>query len=323
MITLVWRSDVHMADIPPQSRTDDWATTILGKLGQVGDIARDVKADAVLDGGDFFHVKSPGRNSHEMVRRVAEAHAAYPCPVYANIGNHDVKYGSMEYLSESPLAVLFESGVFRRCYDQHEAIFTVDGVKVRVIGIPYHGTTYDMNRFTSIVKKDEDHLVVIVHCLASPKGGTMFEAEDVIGYSQLANMCPSVFAFGHWHKNQGITEIARGKHVVNVGSLSRGSISQDDLARTPSCVVMRFSKDTVTFETVALRVAAPEDVFNLEARERKITRTMTMEAVVDRLKSQLTMRESGSVLDTVREAQNIPENIRERTILYLERAGAR
>lgn len=323
MITLVWRSDVHMADMPPQSRTDDWATTILGKLAQVGEIARDVKAAAVLDGGDFFHVKSPGRNSHEMVRRVTEVHAAYPCPVYGNIGNHDVKYGSMEYLSESPLAVLFESGVFRRCYDENEAVFTQDGVKVRVLGIPYHGTTYDMNRFTSIVKKDEDHLVVIVHCLASPKGGTMFEAEDVIGYNQLANLGPNVWCFGHWHKNQGVTEIARGKHVVNVGSLSRGSISQDDLARTPSCVVMRFSKDNVTFETIPLKVAAPEDVFNLEARERKNTRTMTMEAVVDRLKSQLTMRESGSVLDTVREATNIPGDIRERTIHYLERAGAR
>jgi len=323
VITLVWRSDVHMADMPPQSRTDDWASTILGKLNQVGNIARDVGADAVLDGGDFFHVKSPGRNSHEMVRRVTEVHAAYPCPVYANVGNHDVKYGSMEYLSESPLAVLFESGVFRRCYDQHEAVFTRDEVKVRVVGIPYHGTSYDMNRFTSIVKGDEDHLVVIAHCLAAPKGGTLFDAEDVIGYNQLANLGPTVYCFGHWHKNQGVTEIARGKHVVNVGSLSRGSISQDDLARTPSCVVMRFSKDVATFETVALKVAKPEDVFNLDARERRNTRAVTMEAVVDRLKSQLTMRESGSVLDTVRSVTSISENIRERTIHYLERAGAR
>lgn len=716
MITLVWRTDVHMADMPPQSRTDDWAATILGKLNQVGDIARDVKANAVLDGGDFFHVKSPTRNSHEMVRRVTEVHAAYPCPVYANVGNHDVKYGSMEYLSESPLAVLFESGVFKRCYDQHEAVFVQDGVKVRVVGIPYHGTKYDMNRFTSLVRQDEDRLVVMVHCLASAKGGTMFEAEDVIGYNQLANLGPDVWCFlpgtkildcigrqigieqvfasqpilgregaisieqvhpvrqvdeevvrfdvegvppnliagvtlehpfwvaqnmrcvlpsrntrrchldkprnaypcrtcttqssvkadwvkagdvvsgdyvavpvpkipkvsqpvpglarllglylaeghliqdlkgnpiagvgwsfhedetdlqvdverlvhahfglgvkrhkttgrciqvcaygsdvaafclgnggrhsdkkelsawvwdlsaidrmelligwldgdghardpakyrrikvevlgatvspnlasqmyllalsiglrpyytirpagkavfwkgtedectsetkpvhiisfygtdadalsermgvtfpvrsktkvagffhnglyyvrvraverfrykgpvhnmrtstqeyvagmflthncfGHWHKNQGVTEIAKNKHVVNVGSLSRGSISQDDLARTPSCVVMRFSKDTVTFETIALKVAKPEDVFNLEARERKNTRNMTMEAVVDRLKSQLTMRESGSVIDTVREATSISEDIRERTIHYLERAGAR
>ena len=323
VITLVWRTDVHMADMSPQSRTDDWSATILGKLDQIGQIAFDVQANAVLDGGDFFHVKSPTRNSHDMVRRIAETHAAYRCPVYGNVGNHDLKYGSMEYLSESPLAVLFESGIFRRLYNEHEAIFMQDGVKVRVVGIPYHGTKYEMNRFTSIVKGDEDYLVVIAHCLASPQGGTLFEAEDVVGYNQLANMDPDVFCFGHWHKNQGVTEIAKDKWVVNVGSLSRGSISQDDLARTPTCVVMRFSKEAMTFEPIPLKVKAAADVFNLEQRARTVTRQMTMDSVVDRLRDKLTMRESGSVLDVVRGIVAIPENIRERTIMYLEQAGAR
>ena len=68
-ITLVWRSDAHNSDQAPQSRTDNWNETILGKLTQVGDIAREVKADAVLDGGDSFHIKSPSRNSHRMRKR--------------------------------------------------------------------------------------------------------------------------------------------------------------------------------------------------------------------------------------------------------------
>jgi len=39
VITLVWRTDAHLADKPPQSRTDDWAETVLDKLRQVGEIA--------------------------------------------------------------------------------------------------------------------------------------------------------------------------------------------------------------------------------------------------------------------------------------------
>ena len=312
-----------MADTGPQSRTDDWASTILGKVEQVGQIAKDVHADGVLDGGDFFHIKSPTRNSHEIVRRVAEVHKGYPCPVWANVGNHDLKYGSLEFLDESPLSVLFSSGVFQRLYDQYEAVFDQGGVKVRVVGIPYHGTKYDLNRFTGIVKGDEDYLVVIAHCLASPTGGTLFEAEDVIGYKQLVNYDPDVWCFGHWHKNQGIKEIARGKYVVNIGSLSRGSLSQDDLARTPECTVLRFSKQAITFEPVKLKVAAPDDVFNLAERDRTVARDAAMETVVDKLKETLTLRESGSVLDTVREALAVAEDIRERTISYLEQAGAR
>lgn len=323
MITLVWRSDVHMADVPPQSRTDDWTATLLGKLSQVGDIARNVGATAVLDGGDFFHVKSPTRNSHELVRRVAAVHATYPCPVYANVGNHDLKYGALEFLLESPLAVLFEAGVFRRLYDGHEATFVSDGIKVRVVGIPYHGTKYDLNRFRSIVKGDEDHLVVMAHCLASPAGGTLFEAEDVVGYNTLANLDPTVWAFGHWHKDQGIKEIAPGKWVANVGALSRGSLSQDDLNRTPTVVVMRFAKQAVTLEPVQLAVAPAKDVFNMAERTRTVTRQNVMDAVVDRLRGTLNMREGGSLLDLVRGATSVPEPIRERTASYLERVGAR
>ena len=123
MITLVWRTDVHLSDVSPSSRKDDWASTVLGKLRQVGMVADRVRAAAVLDGGDFFHVKSPSRNTHDLVRRVADLHATYPCPVYANVGNHDCVYGDYEYLDQQPLGVLFSTGVFRRCYDEHEVVF--------------------------------------------------------------------------------------------------------------------------------------------------------------------------------------------------------
>ena len=159
MIRLVWRTDVHLSDNPPASRKDDWTATVLDKLRQVGEVARRVQASAVIDGGDFFHVKSPTRNSHELIRRVAEVHAAYPCPVYANVGNHDCVYGDYAYLDQQPLGVLFATGVFKRLYDQHEAVFTDGEIQVRVVGVPYHGTTYDMNRFRSITKGTEDHLV--------------------------------------------------------------------------------------------------------------------------------------------------------------------
>jgi len=194
-INLVWRSDVHVSDNPPASRVDDWNETLMGKLSQVGEIAREVGAAAVLDGGDFFHIKSPARNAHRTIQRVAAVHAGYPCPVYGNVGNHDCKYGDYAHLPEQPLGVLFETGVFRRCFDEHEAVFEADGVKVRVVGIPYHGTEYDWDRFTRIKKGDESYLVVMAHVLASKQGGTMFEGEDIIQYAALAELDPDVWCF--------------------------------------------------------------------------------------------------------------------------------
>lgn len=194
-INLVWRTDVHLSDRAPSSRTDDWADTVFDKLGQVRDLAREVKAVAILDGGDFFHIKSPGRNSHALVNRTAEHHSTYPCPVYCTPGNHDCVYGDYSFLPQQPLGVLYSTGVFTRLYDEHEAVFTHDGITVRVVGVPYHGTSYDMERFTRIEKGEEDILICVAHVLASHKGGTMFEGEDIIKYKDLVDTAPDVYCF--------------------------------------------------------------------------------------------------------------------------------
>lgn len=341
MITLVWRTDLHLADQAPQSRTDNWTETLMDKIVQVGGIAKKEGAVGVLDGGDFFNIKSPSRNSHSLVNRAVKAHREYPCPVWATIGNHDCKYGSSEFLEEGPLGVLFETGVFNRLYDQHEASFEegdfvgigghqfVNGsngfknkFRVRVVGVPYHGTQYDMDRFLSIKKGDEDFLVAVVHCLASEKGGSMFEGEDILKYSDLATLAPDVFAFGHWHKDQGVKEIAPGKWVVNTGSLSRGSISQDDVNRIPKCVSLHFSPGKFEFKIHPLNVRPSSEIFDIGGRERRVARTEAMDTFVGHLKEDLTFRtEDIPLVDAIKEFKDIPENVKERAIFYVEQAG--
>jgi DNA repair exonuclease SbcCD nuclease subunit len=334
VVRLVWRTDVHLSDTSPSSRKDDWADTVLGKLRQVATVAEKMRAAAVLDGGDFFHVKSPGRNTHELVRRVAEVHASYPCPVYGNVGNHDVVYGDYSYLGQQPLGVLFATNVFRRCYDEHEVVFQTEpdvhghmgvpssgGTKVRVVGIPYHGTTYDMERFRSIRKGDEDFLVCMAHVLASEKGGSMFEGEDIVKYADLADLAPDVWLFGHWHKDQGVVDVGRTK-VVNIGSLTRGSLSQDEITRKPACAVLEFEAGKApVVRVVRLKVGLPEEVFDVEGRVRSEARTMTMDSFVESIREKLLSDQGGSVEDVVRGMDSIPEKVREKVLLCLEKAG--
>lgn len=320
MIRLVWRTDVHLSDTPPASRKDDWAGTVFGKLHQVALVAAKVGAAAVLDGGDFFHVKSPGRNTHDLVRRVADLHRTYPCPVYGNVGNHDCVYGDYTYLDQQPLGVLFATGVFRRCYDEHEAVFEKDGVKVRVVGIPYHGTTYDTERFRRVKKGDEDFLVCMAHVLASPTGGTMFEGEDIIKYASLAGLDPDMWLFGHWHKDQGVVEVG-GRTIVNVGSLTRGALSQDEVVRRPACAVLTFAKgEPPKVQVVRLKVAPPDEVFDIEGRNRQESRAMTMDAFVESVRQKLVVEHGKDLTEIVGGMDDVPEKVRERVLLYLERA---
>jgi DNA repair exonuclease SbcCD nuclease subunit len=265
MIRLLWRTDIHMSDHTPVSRKDVWSDAILSKLAQVGDICRHRSVDAVLDGGDFFNDKSPTRVSHQLVSRVTQVHSAYPCPVYANVGNHDVPHAKLSKLHESPLETLFTAGVFRRLYDEHEVLLEKNGLRVRVVGIPYHGSKYELDRF-DIRKKDEDFLVVAAHVLASPTKTTMFEREDIVPYSFLEKIdSVDVWCFGHWHKDQGVTRLGNGSHVVNVGSMTRGSLVEDELDRIPKVVLLEFDRG-ISIVQIPLQVGSGDQVFDLQRR---------------------------------------------------------
>lgn len=319
MVRLVWRTDVHLSDQAPASRKDDWTQAVFNNLDQVKLVAAKVKADAVIDGGDFFHVKSPSRNSHALVRRASEHHADYPCPVYCVPGNHDAVYGDYTFLHQQPLGVLYSSGIFKRLYDEHEAVFERDGVKVRVVGIPYHGTKYDMERFRSIKKGDEDHLIVAAHVLASQEGGSMFEGEDIIKYRDLVDLDPSLWLFGHWHKDQGVAEIS-GKKFINIGSLTRGALTQDNMDRKPATVLLSFTKEDIKIQVLRLKVPPAEEVFDLDAKVRAEARTMTVDAFVASVKDTLISDKGKSLQEVIGDMGGVPEVVREKALLYVEQA---
>lgn len=328
MIKLIWRTDVHYSDQTPSSRTDDWVDTVGGKLRQVGQIAKDRGAVAVLDGGDFFNSKLPVRTSHRLVNRIAKLHEDYPCPVYGNVGNHDCRQSQIDNLDESPLGVLFSSGVFERCYDEHEAVFTDYARKVRVVGIPYHGPFYDMERF-KIEKKDEDYLVVMGHVLASPQGGSMFKSEDIIKYADLPQLAPDVdvWMFGHWHKDQGITEIADNKWVINIGSLTRGTLAQDDIERHPSVACVTFGETgaggRIEIEKIPLEISPAKEVFDLTKRTKEEAREMVVDAFVESVQQDLQTKMDKPFKEIVDGMESIPHKVRERALEYIEKAQTR
>lgn len=337
MIRLVWRTDVHCSDHTPSSRTDDWMTEVLDSLQQVGDIALRVGANAILDGGDFFDPKVPMRISHKLMQRVISLHSTYPCPVYANVGNHDCRQSQLSALPEGPLGSLMESGVFKRCYtvrdkgqvvDRHSVVFDDYARKVKVEGIPYHGPKYDMSYFKDIQKGDADYLVVMAHVLASPQGGSMFAGEDIVRYSDLLELNPEVdlWMFGHWHQDQGVTEIAPNKWVVNIGSLTRGSLTQDNITRIPGVAVISFgdigSGGRIGIQVERLNVRPAEEVFDLQKRVREEAKAMTIDAFVNEVQDSLTKREKGELTESI-QGMNIPNAVKERTLELLERASKR
>lgn len=316
-IAFVIRTDCHIADNPPRARLDNYRATCMDKLRQIGDLARQVKATAVIDNGDFFHYKSPSKNSHGLIQEVMEVHAAYPCPVYENPGNHDFPYANLETLDQQPLGVLFKAGVFREMKD---VTFTDGDLKVRLIGLPYKVifTPEDFN----IQRGDEDYLIVAAHTFASPNGGEAFGREVALSYQDLSQESPDAFIFGHWHRDQGIQHVG-GKPFYNLGSMTRGSLTNEEIKRTPrvgSLVIEKINGELrVTCEAHPLKVQDAADIFDLKERERAKMEEVHMDVYLDDLAQ--AFQADADIPDVrlwIHNASDLSEAVRQKALYYLE-----
>ena len=311
-----------MSDHAPRRRSDDWNDTLMKKIRWIGEYAKEIDATAVIDGGDFFDVKSPSKNSHKLIQQVIEAHKDYPCPVYANVGNHDCVYGDYSFLPQQPLGVLYSAGIFKRLYDDHEVSFKdASGVSVRLCGVPYHGVRYDMGRF-EIKKGAEDYLITCAHVLASRTGGSMFEGEDIVKYDDLTKYDTDLWLFGHWHKDQGIAEVG-GKKIVNLGSLSRGSLSQDNLNREPKVALIKVSEAGLEVEEIVVPHQPASEVFNITQKTLEEAEDGRIATFVESLKTLSSQKaEKGSLKDKIR-GLDIESVVKEKAFLLLEQFDVR
>lgn len=316
---LLFRTDVHVADKSPASWKGDYPAEIWSCLTQIGEFARQYECHAVIDGGDYFHVKAPTKNSHAIVAKSATVHAAYPCDTWCIEGNHDIKHNNLDTLDEQPLGVLFESGTFKHLRDQ---TFVQDGLKVRVVGMPYK-LDRSLDDLRGIRKGDEDYLVAIVHALAGEKPPAHVEGffnEPVFRYDDLAlKHGPDIYCFGHWHQDQGIVEI-RGKKFVNQGSVSRGALTHENVSRTPKVALLEFTPEGCSATPLLLDVLPPSEVFDMERKARQERERRSIDQFVADIQDKIaTVDTEADILGTV-ETLDFAEDVRARALAYLETA---
>ena len=108
---------------------------------------------------------------------------------------------------------------------------------------------------------------------------------------------------------------------MNIGSLTRGALSQDEVERRPACAVLTFQKDQpVQVQTVRLRVKPAAEVFDVAGKARAEARASTVDSFAESVRARLASEQGRDVADVV-SGLDIPDRVRERVLLYLERAG--
>jgi DNA repair exonuclease SbcCD nuclease subunit len=320
-LSFIYRTDTHACDRSPSSWKADYPSEIWSNLEQVGRFAKEHDVNAVLDGGDFFHVKAASRNTHGLIVRTASLHEAYPCRTFCVEGNHDMAYNSLESLSKQPLGVLYATGVFQHLRD---SVFEDGSLRVRVVGVPY-SPNRTLAELRSIQKKPGDtFLVAVVHQLAAenpPPSVEDFFGEPVFRYADLVSEDgPDVFLFGHWHKDQGIVVIA-GKHFVNQGAVSRGALSNENVTRTPKVALIEADPSGIRVTPIPLLVAPAEDVFDMDRKERAEQENKSIDQFLLRLQQDAQIDPMVSI-ETNIASLDFVQDVRDTALEYLERARA-
>lgn len=293
MFKIVFFTDIHLADSGPLSRKDNYRDSILEKLDQIRIFCIDNKVDLALCGGDIFHIKTPNKNSHYLVSQTVSLFKSFPCPIYTLYGNHDIRQDNLSTLANQPFYTLLKS---KACTLLQDDFF--DNGNIRVFGIDYlNDPEYsDFNR----ENKGEKLQICIAHVNASSKFDDLF-GERVYKYQSLGVCTPDIFAFGHYHPDQGIEE-HNGKSFINIGSISRGSLKKDELQRTPSFGYIEINPDySFVCEKKKLNVLSSNDIFDLELREKEEKESEEIEKFIVELKDKFISNTTVDIRDKLLE----------------------
>ena len=101
-----WFTDVHVSDVPPSMRQENYSEEIFDMIRETADVCRKIKADYAIFGGDWFHSKVSSRVSHNLVNESLKVLDEFPCPILWLVGSHDVPYGRLDFMDKRPIGTL-------------------------------------------------------------------------------------------------------------------------------------------------------------------------------------------------------------------------
>lgn len=318
-------NDVHLTNENnhPSSCTATYTDDLFDLLYQANQLAHDYSCRGIIQLGDLFHIKAPGRNSHALIQRTINWAKAAPCPVWVVPGNHDLLNDRLESLDEGqPLGVLYSSGAVNKA---ERYLTDSGGGRVPIYGVPWQ-MHWDAEQsvadasvkeaLADLQPKDTPQLIVTHAPFFPPGSNPVYEHYSVDKFSKYINPDGKANAqviYGHIHDWHG-EYVVNGVRFANYGALSRGSLTESNLTRPVGVTIW----DSVigSFEFVELQARPANEVFRVkEIEEVKTTQLKLDEFLASVGQSHIEITSIESVMDKVKsmklgkEIENIIEEL--------------
>lgn len=309
--------DPHFAASSPPVFKVNYLEFLLSNVNQVLNFAMKNNVDAVLWGGDLFHLKEPRNNPLSLIttviRTLMRSQLGADIPNLGIGGNHDYKYGNIEAgLKGSPLEVVVAAGAYH-LLDDHEYLFQGSNFSVRVAG-----GSYLHSRAEHVRDKKKDgasYLVNLGHFWLGKQTGEFF-GEPLYGLDFFKDCDSDVIIVGHHHEDKGVTK-AHGKYFVSHGSISITGAHPHDLARRPAAAYVEIGEAGIEVNILRAKTPPIGDLIDLTRHEEVKREKEEMTSFIESLST--TVITSSDPMAVLKETAPSPE-ILTRAESYIQQA---
>lgn len=262
---ILYLTDTHITAKTPSSRLDDIQEVLKSKFKEVGDIIKNENIEAVVHGGDMFHIPEV---SNKFVGEISKIIRSYNVPFYVVPGNHDLQGQNEESLPHTKLGLLYNTGVINILNRKNPVIFDENGYSISFEGQEYHpNIDKEPLKDYQVINTYADFKVLVAHSMLLEREfheGTVFTLiKDVQTKADL-------ILAGHYHPGFK-TQFVNGTWYINPGSLLRmeGSTHSIKVAK-PKVVILDISKNGFSQKEVELSCAVEgTKVFSTKNLDKK------------------------------------------------------
>ena len=300
MAKILFVGDVHLKGSTPISRKDNYSETILKKLEWVHSYADSIDCKDIIFLGDIFDTVNTSLQYFSLCLSTFKKIADSGINLYTIVGNHDIKYDSIDTLPITPLGILIKSNIINMLEDLY-----IEDVYIK-------GVQYTEHPSRNLSDKSYFSIMVAHRFYESAFN------EEPISKHNLVDWCFDTYILGHDHRPYLTVELEEeGKHIslFRPGSLARNSSDQYNRLRKPRVLVFDTLSKYFYYEEVPSESGI--DVFFDRVKEEKLP---SMSELVLYLKESYHTADT-SIRDYVNNA-DMPDKTKSLVISYLDMLGA-
>lgn len=325
----VFITDSHSKVRGPSLRLDNYAETVLEKFAEVGRVAQQIGAQAVLHGGDLFDSARVADSHKGDLGRLIQS---WKAPMYVVPGNHDEFGWTATSLDSTSLGLFVKLGIVKPLLRSTGPAYFVDPnqhLTVSVTGQEYH---HELDRRDPALDYyvDEDVFcnfrILIAHSMLLPKPFLPDQACTLIDDVPVDTpTSPDLILCGHYHP--GWPTVTRGTVrptiFANPGSMLRTDVGWDNMNRTPGYLIIDVKPSGITVTRHEFECAKPSSVvLNRAARDAQNERAKTLEAFRQQIDENANLKgvDLVSIMDQIITSEGLPAELRESAIKRMEAA---